>query len=270
MRKIEFILIRQALVLIASLIGSYTDYKTGLINDWITIPLIIIGVLLNLVFFDLNALLLGAIVFGTGYLTYYFGKLGGGDVKLFTGIALMLPFFEGKIFILNTIFYAGITSAIFYGIYYSIKYFQKGIDFELIKKKIPTTIFLILIFLIYFLFIIQTKIISIELTLIVFLFIAIGLIFFILEEGIKQSFFLTKIKISELEEDEVITEDEKIKKILGLKFKGIIGEKEKQKLIKEGIREVKVYRNLPKFGPFIFIGTILAMILPPITMLGVI
>jgi hypothetical protein len=268
----ELILLRQALVLIASGIGSFTDFKTGLINDWITLPLIVIGILLNLIFFDLNALLLGVIVFVIGFISYYLGKIGGGDVKLFTGMALVLPFFEGKIFVLSALFFAAISSTMFYSVFYSIKYFQKGIDFELIKKKTPMILITIIVFVFYFWFLTQYSVISIELTAIIFSVILFGLIFFVLEEGIKKEFFLKKINVNKLEEDEVPAPQtlKKLKKLIPLGFKGVIGEKEKQELIKAGINEVFVYRDLPKFGPFIFIGSVLAMILPPLTFLGVI
>ncbi|MBN2127695.1 MAG: prepilin peptidase [Candidatus Diapherotrites archaeon] len=268
----ELILLRQALVLIASAVGSYTDFKTGLINDWITLPLIGIGILLNLIFFDLNSLLLGLIVFVLGYGSYYLGKLGGGDVKLFTGMAFVLPFFEGKIFVLSALFFAAISSVIFYSVFYSIKYLRKGIEFELIKKKIPLVLITVLLFVFYFWFVIESSFVSIELTALIFCTVLFGLIFFIFEEGIRKEFFLKKIKTNELEEDEVPAPQtiEEIKKIFPLGFKGVIGKKEKQELIKAGITKVFVYRDLPKFGPFIFIGSVLAMILPPITLLGVI
>ena len=44
----DFFLVRGAAALIASAAGAYTDYKTGLIYDYITYPLIALGILLNL------------------------------------------------------------------------------------------------------------------------------------------------------------------------------------------------------------------------------
>jgi hypothetical protein len=89
-----------------------------------------------------------------------------------------------------------------------------------------------------------------------------------LEKGIRKNFFLKKINLSELEEDEVIAAeflDEKTRKALELKTKGILGEKEKNKLEKAGIKEILVYRNLPPFAPFVFIAIIIILALPEIT-----
>ena len=43
------LLLRQAIVLIGTLAGGYTDAKTGLILDRITYPMIALGILLSLV-----------------------------------------------------------------------------------------------------------------------------------------------------------------------------------------------------------------------------
>ncbi|MFH1588218.1 MAG: A24 family peptidase [Candidatus Diapherotrites archaeon] len=300
----DLLLIRQICILIASGIGAWTDYKTGLINDWITYPLIALGILLNLIEWNLTGIGFGLLVFVIGFIAYYSGKLGGGDVKLFAGMALMLPFFEGKIFVLSALFFGSIASVLFYGIYFPLKYFRKGIDFELNKKRIQMSLLLFVFLIIYFWFMNSFRIIPIGLLALIFVAVLIGLIFFALEKGIRKEFFLKKVKVAELEEDEVIVLDEeliesiknkqkkgigeksekeklnkeekefeknkKLKEILSLKFKGVIGEKEKQKLLDAGIQEVFVYRDLPKFGPFIFIGTVLAMVLPPMVLGGLI
>jgi prepilin signal peptidase PulO-like enzyme (type II secretory pathway) len=276
----ELLLVRQMAVLISSGIGAWTDYKTGLINDWITYPLIALGLVLNLIEWNLIGIGLGLIVFLIGFIAYYSGKLGGGDVKLFAGIALMLPFFEGKLFVLSALFFGSIASVLFYGMYYPLKYFRKGIDFELNKKRIQMSFLLFVFLIIYFWFMNSFGVVSIEILALVFIVVLVGLMFFALEKGIRKEFFLKKIKVTELDEDEVLVLDEKlieeqneiqkIKELLSLKFKGVLGEKEKQKLINAGIKEVFVYRNLPKFGPFIFVGCVLAMVLPSMILGGMV
>ncbi|MEM4327316.1 MAG: hypothetical protein QXZ13_04085 [Candidatus Diapherotrites archaeon] len=45
-------------------------------------------------------------------------------------------------------------------------------------------------------------------------------------------------------------------------LKEVMQPKEIKELEKIGIKKILVYRDLPKFGPFIFIGTIIALTMP--------
>ena len=69
-----------------------------LIYDKLNYVMIEFGVLLNIYvgvfanFMDMTIYFVIALaVFAVCYLLYYTGKLGGGDVKLFVGISLLLP-----------------------------------------------------------------------------------------------------------------------------------------------------------------------------------
>jgi len=269
------LLLKQAVILIGSFIAAVTDYKTGYIYDKITYPMIAIGVLLNLIelgkelsidkFIELFSV--GIIIFVFGYGMYWLGKIGGGDVKLFTGIGLLLPFESGifplNIFVLNTLIWAGISSLVFYGVYYLIKYARKGIDWkeniEGIKKAGGLAI--LILFYFYFIYSIGMQ----EIILVLLIPLSIALVFMALEKGIKKEFFLKKISLKEMEEDELIAvefEKKEVLKELNLGLKGVLGEKEKKELEKKGIKELFVYRNLPKFGPFIFVGVLINTAFP--------
>lgn len=269
------LLLRQAVILIGSLIAAYTDYKTGYIFDKITYPMIAIGILFNLFefvqaisvqkFIELFAV--GILVFGLGYAMYFLGKIGGGDVKLFTGIALLLPFENGifplNIFVLNILIWAGITSLIFYGVYYVLKYARKGINLKENSEGIKKASGLGILILFYF-FMVYSAGLE-KLVLVLFFPLSISLIFVALEKGIKKNFFLKKIQVKDMEEDELIAfdfTDKKTIKQLNLGLKGVIEEKEKKEIEKKGIKELFVYRNLPKFGPFIFIGILINLAFP--------
>ena len=263
------------MILIGSLLGAYTDFKTGYIFDKITYPMIAAGILLNL--FELGKEIsiekflelfsVGILVFVLGYGMYFLGKIGGGDVKLFTGIALLLPFDAGvfplNIFVLNALIWAGISSLVFYGVYYTIKYARKGIklkeNLEGIKKAAGIGILLLFYFFLIYSMGMEKIIIVLMIPL------SISLVFIALEKGIKKNFFLKKIPLKEMEEDELIAfefEEKNTIKKLNLGIKGILGEKEKKELEKAGIKEIFVYRNLPKFGPFIFVGVLINLAFP--------
>ncbi|MEM4364211.1 MAG: A24 family peptidase, partial [Candidatus Diapherotrites archaeon] len=83
--------IRTITLITATGIAAYTDYKTGYIYDTITKPLILIGAILNIIENNYYAFLLPIIIYVIGYLLYKTGKIGGGDVNLYTGIAMIMP-----------------------------------------------------------------------------------------------------------------------------------------------------------------------------------
>ncbi|GEM_PF-812011 len=266
----DLLLAREAAVLAACAAGAYTDWKTGFIYDWITIPLIIFGAGLNIFTGNYSGLLLGGAVFAIGYALYYTGKLGGGDVKIYSGIALALPELGGGVFVLSVALYSALCAIVFISTFYTLKYLRKGIDLRANRDGIVKAGIVAAMFGAYFYFLSRLRPLSEPLLLIFGMLLFFGGIFLALERGIRKEFFLKKIKLADAEEDEVLALDfmeaaqrEKI----GMAFKGVLGEKEKLVLAKKGIKEILVYRDLPRLGPFIFIGTCLAILMPSATML---
>ncbi len=259
--------ISQGIVLIATGLSAYTDYKTGLIYDWITYPLIVIGILLRLWQQDWIGLGIGIATFALLYGLYYTGKLGGGDVKLFTGIALTYPFQQNQVFLLNVVFFAALSALLFYSFYYLYRIKKEKIQIDWNENKSQTRLAILLSAFIFLFtaFLVYNNGIS--------LYVGIGLIavfwiasaYIAVETTAKKHFLLSHIQVDELEEDEIVaTEfmDSKLLEQSGLNVKKIIGENEKTNLKNHGITQVPVYRNAPRFGPFIFIGTLLAITLP--------
>lgn len=275
---VQLMIVRQLVLFIGTGMGAYTDYRTGLIYDKITYPMIFLGVLLNLIelvfggFTLENAINLfgvGVIVFLGGYVLYITGKLGGGDIKLFTGMAFLLPFqgefFPLNVFVLQVLFFSAIIAVSLLGIIYTAKYSSIGINWKENLNGIRKAVFLGIVFVIYFAFFNFYPIAPSFRVNFLAIPIVFALLFVAFEKGIKKNFFLEKVSINTLEEGEVIASeflDEKIKEELNLGFKGVIGEKEKKKLMELNVKEVPVYRNLPRYGPFIFIGTVIALVFP--------
>ena len=79
------------IITIALLMASYFDIKRKEIPNFITYPLIIIGFVYSLFPWTFPNLILAIIFFGVGYYLNSKGLLGGGDVKLITGIILLTP-----------------------------------------------------------------------------------------------------------------------------------------------------------------------------------
>lgn len=264
-------MIRLAAILLGSGAAAYTDAKTGLIDDKITYSMIVVGVLLNVVAFatsfDAFIFIIPAAVFAIGFVLYWLGKIGGGDVKLFTGISLLMPLFNGKIYILHVLVVAAVLSIVFYSVYYVGKYWRKGISLKENKQSIFSSALLAVILGIYFYYLSSMQGIEPVVGVVFYATALFALLFMAFEKGIKKNFFLKEVTLGKLEEDEVIATEfleEDIKKKLKLYWKGIFGNKEIEELKKMGVKKVPVYRQMPPFAPFIFFGVLVLLWAPEI------
>lgn len=254
--------IKIAIVLIAGLIAAVTDYKTGYIYDWLNWPFIILGAILA--FFSPNilwAFIEFAIVFGFGYIFYRAGKIGGGDVKFFAGLVLYFPFFAGLPFIVVVLILASLSALLFFGIYYLI---------FLLKKPNPQIywalgISFVLSLILFIMFIIFSYW---YLSVILFFLSFFSFMVLLLKEEIMARFYIKKITKNQLLDDDLINLDALKKEHKGLKINASgnmcpLDKKSYDKLIKTLPKNAKiiVYRNLPVFGPFIFLGIVLGFIL---------
>ncbi len=255
-------IIQQAVLILGTATGAVTDAKTGYIYDWITYPMLIIGFILAVMQQQWLNIGIAAVIFAALYITYKFGKIGGGDVKIFSAIALLNP--TGQVnFLLTAVFFAAMSAMIFYSIYFTSKYYRKGINFKENKEGILRAVMFGAIIIIYFGTITQMQMISITNTGIIIVPIIFGLVFLALQEGIKKHFFEQKITIEKIEEDEILAENRNEKKVTELlKGKQLIGEKEKQLLKQHKIKYIYVLRQLPPFGPFILLGVLVAAYQP--------
>lgn len=112
------IIIQIILLIIFCGIATYTDLKTGEIPNWITYSMILIGIIINSIFY-LNNLIISIII---SILLYVFGLIvskfgmGGGDIKLYIGINMILPIYNNNIFILHTLLLSNILGYIYMAI----------------------------------------------------------------------------------------------------------------------------------------------------------
>lgn len=97
---VEIPLITTIIAIVACLYASYSDLKWGIIPNKLTFPLIAIGIILNGVYalmvgeiwIIVICLVMTGVIFALGYIFWKMGAWAGGDVKLFTALAALLPF----------------------------------------------------------------------------------------------------------------------------------------------------------------------------------
>lgn len=97
----EIPLLCTVIAVIACFYASYTDLKSGIIQNKLTFPLIGLGIVLNGFYafmvgdmwLIIYALIFTAGIFVLGYVLWKLGAWAGGDVKLFTALAALLPFY---------------------------------------------------------------------------------------------------------------------------------------------------------------------------------
>ena len=84
-----------ALAVSGALAASYTDIKNGVIQNKLTLPLFIIGLVGNLAVYGkaiaLQLLLSIGLIFSIGYVFWYVGGWSAGDAKAFLFLAALLP-----------------------------------------------------------------------------------------------------------------------------------------------------------------------------------
>lgn len=268
-KVLDLFALRIGIVIIGSVLAAYTDYKKGLIYDSITLPMIGAGTLFNLLEQEFTGIWAGALVFAAGYLLYATGKIGGGDVKLFSAIALLLPFYKENVFILNVLLFSGLAGLTFVSVNYPLKYLRTTPirnALEENKAGLAKSAMFAIAIAAYFFVLSSSGFVSTTYLLVFGAPMVFGLLFLAFEKGIREKIFLKKIQASELEEDEIIAReflDKKTIEKLGLGLKGVIDGKARRKILELGLKEIPVYRNLPKFGPFILLGVIAALFAPP-------
>jgi prepilin peptidase CpaA len=84
--KNQFYLIPTVAILTLAIIASITDLTTGRIFNWLTFTMALVALVFSLIEHGLSGVLTPIIAMGVGLLCYgwmfWFGMLGGGDVKL--------------------------------------------------------------------------------------------------------------------------------------------------------------------------------------------
>jgi Flp pilus assembly protein protease CpaA len=266
----DLLIIRIIILLLAIAFAAYTDYKSGYIYNWLNYSLAIIGLIFNIFTYsfisNLNIIFGCVAIFVVGYIIYYFGKIGGGDIKLFIAINLMLPYYYNQPFVLFVLLFSCLFSVVIVSLIYTFKLFSKiRFTTKFLKQKISSIIKSILIFVFFCLFMhYSIKLGSLPIYFYYSLIpIFLGLFIMIFQDEIKKYIYLQKLPLEKIEDGDVIA-TEHISKTLLEKLKlgkrQVIEEEDLKRFKKLKIKSLPIYYNLPKFGPYILLGTIFTLI----------
>ncbi|MFC2174548.1 prepilin peptidase [archaeon] len=275
-----FELLGATVAVIGTAMVAHTDYKTGYMPDKYTHAMIVLGALLLPLYSGWEAAIpfyiAAGIVAAVSFVFYTFGQLGGGDVKLFTALALLLPTYPMSlaVFGLNPVVapYPFVVSVFFTSAVLAMAFVSVGYLHSLYRDHKKVKHFRTKSFkgILYSAMTLPLGIIWFYLSprmLIIALPLALGAFVLAFKEDILRLYVVEKKAVSKLNDDDVIALElmsQSMKKKLGLGSRKTLLEMElktlKKNARKHGIKQVIVQEYLPKFGPYIIISLLLNLL----------
>ncbi|HIH18927.1 TPA: prepilin peptidase [Candidatus Micrarchaeota archaeon] len=226
---------------------------------------------LNVLFFDsalfIQALVIAAAVFGSTYLLYKAGQLGGADAYVLTSISLCVPYLSKPFlageqsvpypFILSVLAPTGLAFILHmvarFLPYISRKISKGEVRFGLTKIAGPLLLLLAFAFFIYSISILPVALPIQYVAILSFLFASL-FFFSLFKEEIKDS-MVEMVPVSRLQEEDVLAlekMDKHLAKKLGLS--PLIGKAAIAILKKSKLKRVPVYTGMPFFLPYLLLG----------------
>ncbi|HPC10298.1 MAG TPA: A24 family peptidase [archaeon] len=275
---IDLFILKMVILIIACGISAYTDMKKGYIHNWLSVPLIIIG-LLFLIYDSFFALVplgklyffkvlgIGIVIYILGFFFYYYGKLGGGDIKLFLGIHFVLPYYQGELFILWVVLISCLFSVLFVSLKYLIVLYKK-LGSQKMKQLVSKRKNLVLNNLFLFIFFIVVICLSIfignmsKYLYILLIPILLGLLVSIFQPEINKYIYLKQKPVSKLEEGDVIAKEYLSKEVMGklnLKGKLVLENKDIQNIKQLKIKNFPIYEYLPRLAIYILFSVVFVL-----------
>ncbi|MEM0372481.1 MAG: A24 family peptidase [archaeon] len=277
-------LIPVLVALVATTICAYDDWRTSYLNDKLVYAFLAFSIAWVFLFSQdiASTFLIAGAVFGVGFVAYLFGQIGGGDVFLFTVLALLLPYYPSSFapvaeflgfspvvgspfpFVLSVFLLAGMLGPmLFYSSLYFIRIVRIRKKIKDFSKKIAKSLVYcaVLVPLFFFWHSFSSGMFL--------LFFPMATSFLILpfKDDVTRFFCLEKKKVSRINDDDVIALEfmsEKTKKKLGLWRRTLTKpeiKKFKALARKAKVTSVPVCEHLPKFVPFMLLSLVINLLL---------
>ncbi len=285
----NFELLRVAIALIGTAVLARQDYKTSFVDEKIIYAMMAAGVVLNVLSLDwqLMGFAFGgaAVISALGYLAYRNGQFGLGDVLLLAALQLLLPFAPLEVikninatpllnyynyitaaqvipFILSTLLTAAILALIGSSVMYVYKLLEnkskwKPDKFSGITISAASIAFILFINSTLQLSALQTS---------AFLLLAGATVFSTsMKKQIMREVIVKWITIKEIEDEDVLATEEIDKRIVErYSLERVLTIENRKKLVaiqRAGkMNKFPVYKNLPRFVPYLFIGLVICIL----------
>lgn len=253
--------LRFALALIWTALAAYFDiFNNKTVPSWVTYSLLVVAALINITAFNIMAAAIAFLpaiaILIIGYFAYRIGQVGGADVLLFAGLALMLPF-------RSALGYPIIVSIALWAISLALIGIAIGaIGKANIRKIKPSELLLgILFFAAYAAFIYISSPLLSEFGFVFFAALALSSFFLVSFRTELSKSMIKMVGIRQIDDEDVLAVelmDEKLVKKFSLRK--LITKKELEKLKKTGLKKFPVYKGMPAFVPYILLGLLLFLI----------
>ncbi|MEM0475754.1 MAG: prepilin peptidase [Candidatus Norongarragalinales archaeon] len=266
----NFLFLRIACAIAGTGVAAWQDARTSFIDDKITLGMIGVGA--TLCFLDVfNAIqqkidltpwlwvaLVALAIAALGFLAWRAGQFGGGDVLLFIGLHLLLPFNPRSFLPLPYPFIVSVlVAASFFASVYSALWYAKRLRDERALEPRKNALSIAALFLSLLVFALASF--SLAQTLFFTALFASAFFLSLYKHELLSRVVVKRLRLSEVEDEDVLAFDELPKRLTAKYSIGrVLSKNEIAKLRaigrKEKIRFWPVYKELPRFAPFVLLG----------------
>ena len=263
----DFELVRIGIAVALTGVAAYQDAKTSYIDDKILYAMVAIGALLDVFFLpmkDWPFVLTGAAAIAViGFVAYKRGSFGQGDVWLFLGLQLLLPFYPSfaRVSLPNFPFVASVfLAASFLSVLGSTLLYGKMLFERRLFERNQSILFAGVCLLVAIVLALL-PLVPFSAKAVFFLFIVSGVFLAVFYSRIREKILITPLKPEEIEDEDVLA-IEKMKPELVKKYgvERVLTQKQISVLKKirerEGVAKFPVFKHLPRFGPYVLLGLI--------------
>jgi len=260
-------LIRLVIAFAGVAVATYFDlFNNKNIPNHFLYGFLAVAFVANLFFYQedlfIFSILVAAFLSAIGYVFYRLGQIGGADLFVLASVMLLLPVSPsfanvpiGMPFIFPVLIFGGALFAIYIMVNFGIKLLSK-------EDKHPKWLFLLLaIPYLIFSYVYVNSILFSWVYFIILTVLFIAIIFFLVFRDDMMNLLAEKMKVTQLEEEDVLALELMDKDIVKkYDLKRLATKKEIERMQELGVEEVMVYSQMPAFIPFILAGMALALV----------
>ncbi len=264
---LNFLELRIAIALIGTGLAAWEDARTSFIDDRITFAMIGAGLLLDVLLFDYEFYasmgIIALIIAVLGFIAYKTGQFGGGDVLLLLGIHLLLPINPQAQYAIYPFVLSVLVASTFFASAGSAVWYAKRLweEKKLVGRK---TQFIAVVLAAASILVFTAPLLNLK-TKLVLAAITTSTIFLMAFRNELNQVIIKRISIKEVEDEDILALEEMPAELVKKYSLGkVLTKSEVEKLSeiekKEGVRRFPVYKELPRFGPYLLAGLIASLL----------